>query len=97
MLDVSRDSHDDTFRRADPVIRLRPRSTAALLACILLTCGASSAQEGPGRRQDPDGASIRKELKDEVADFWIYEDLETARRRALETGRPMLVSLRCVP
>ena len=70
-----------------------------LLALVSVTgFGFSFATPGGPPGDDTDaGDRLRKELKDEVADFWIYEDLEAGFSRARETGRPLLVSIRCVP
>lgn len=40
---------------------------------------------------------VRAGLQDDVADFWIYDDLQAGFREAQRTGEPLLVSLRCVP
>ena len=42
-------------------------------------------------------AAKRVRLKDDAADFWIYDDLEEGNRRATESGKPLLISFRCVP
>ena len=39
----------------------------------------------------------RERLKDNAADFWIYDDIAKARSEAAKTGKPLLVSFRCVP
>ena len=42
--------------------------------------------------------SLRESLKDiPVADHWIYDDLPAAIAQAKESGKPLLVVLRCVP
>ena len=46
--------------------------------------------------QDP-MSRLRATLKDNAADFWIYDDLEKGYATAAETGKPLLVSFRCVP
>jgi hypothetical protein len=46
--------------------------------------------------QDP-MSRLRTRLEDNAADFWIYDDLETGYATAAETGKPLLVSFRCVP
>lgn len=40
---------------------------------------------------------LRAAMKDAAADFWIYDDLEAGDVEARRMGRPLLVSLRCVP
>ena len=42
-------------------------------------------------------AAKRKRLRDNAADFWIYDDIDKGYARAAETGKPLLVSFRCVP
>ena len=42
-------------------------------------------------------AAKRVRLKDAAADFWIYDDLASGRARAAESGKPLLISFRCVP
>ena len=45
-----------------------------------------------------DPRSLKDALEDHaLADSWIYEDIEAGYRQALESGKPLLVSLRCVP
>ncbi|MFQ5505825.1 MAG: hypothetical protein ACE5F1_13670 [Planctomycetota bacterium] len=43
------------------------------------------------------GAELRRALKDTAADFWIYDDLDAGYARGRKTGKPLLVSFRCVP
>ncbi len=59
------------------------------LSAILL----ASAQDP----QDPIARKLRRRLADNAADFWIYDDLEQGQAEAAETGKPLLVSFRCVP
>ena len=42
-------------------------------------------------------ADKRLRLKDNVADFWIYDDLEQGYAKARASDKPLLVSFRCVP
>jgi hypothetical protein len=46
--------------------------------------------------QDATGAK-RERLKDKAADFWIYDDIDAGYAKASKTGKPLLVSFRCVP
>lgn len=39
----------------------------------------------------------RQRLKDDAADFWIYDDVAQGYTKAKATGKPLLVSFRCVP
>ncbi len=48
--------------------------------------------------QAQDAATIKRaRLKDNAADFWIYDDIDAGYSRAAESGKPLLVSFRCVP
>ena len=47
--------------------------------------------------QGLDGDALQKALNDNAASFWIYDDLEAAYKKGRETGKPLLVSFRCVP
>ncbi len=41
---------------------------------------------------------LRKNLKDtNVADHWIYDDIAAGFAEAKATGKPLLVTFRCVP
>jgi serine protease Do len=60
-----------------------------LLAFVLICCGAAVAQED---------LPLREQVKDITpAPHWIYDDLPRAEAEARETGKPLLVVLRCVP
>jgi membrane-associated protease RseP (regulator of RpoE activity) len=49
-------------------------------------------------RADSPKTPLGESLKDiDVADHWIYDDWPTAVAQAKETGKPLLVVLRCVP
>ena len=65
------------------------RRRLALLALLIGTTGLA-----PLTAQ---GAKLRKWLKDDAADFWIYDDLKAGQAQAKKTGKPLLVSFRCVP
>lgn len=47
--------------------------------------------------QGLEGDELRVALQDEAASFWIYDDLDEATRQAEESGKPLLISFRCVP
>lgn len=51
----------------------------------------------PLRAQGLEGKELRAALEDKAADFWIYDDIEAGFEAARETGKPLLVSFRCVP
>lgn len=62
-----------------------------MAALILLTIGQNSVWS-----QD----DLRKRIQDENGtgtDLWIYNDIEQARKIALEQNKPMFVTFRCVP
>jgi hypothetical protein len=41
---------------------------------------------------------LKKNLKDtNVAEHWIYDDIAAGFTEARETGKPLLVTFRCVP
>ena len=65
--------------------------SSLLLVTLMLSVSARSLQA-----QDAAGAK-RERLKDKVADFWIYDDIEAGYAKAAKTGKPLLVSFRCVP
>lgn len=57
------------------------------LGCLLTLSSAAPAQ-----------SPLQQELKDlNLAPHWIYDDLPAALAKAKETGKPILVVLRCVP
>ena len=84
-----------------------PSHVVGLLAVTALAVLAVPVLEFPSQLQDPlqdatqgaDDAAARKRrrLKDDAADFWIYDDLYAAEAKAKTTGKPLLVSFRCVP
>src|SRR5439155_10244558 len=46
----------------------------------------------------PAQSALQQELKDlDIAPHWIYDDFPKALAQAKETGKPILVVLRCVP
>ncbi|MAD33337.1 MAG: hypothetical protein CMJ88_06220 [Planctomycetes bacterium] len=61
--------------------------------------GASkSAAPPPGERLVGQKSVVRRWAdNDEFADLWIYGDLEQGFEEAQQTGRPLLVTYRCVP
>lgn len=67
------------------------KSAMALVGLLCLT-HASLAQE-PTREE-----KVRADkAKSEADGFWIYNDLDTAYQLARESGKPILVTLRCIP
>ena len=67
-------------------MRTMRASLPVLLACL-----------SPLAAQDLDGDQLRDVLSDKAADFWVYDDLESAIATAKQTGKPLLISFRCVP
>lgn len=64
------------------------KSVFAATACLALLTAAPP--------QDKD--KLRETLKDtELQGSWIYDDLDAGLAEAKKTGKPMLVTLRCVP
>lgn len=64
----------------------------ALIAALGLT-GLLIAQQKPTREE-----KVRSDReKVEAEGFWIYNDLDTAFKKGKETGKPILVVLRCIP
>ncbi len=73
--------------RAVPVVMWLPVLASLMLCVARERVGADPAQEN----------LLRANLKDQAADFWIYDDLKAGYARARKTGKPLLVSFRCVP
>ena len=66
------------------------RISWAITWALLLWCGAALIAD--------EDKKLRKFLKDDgFTDGWIYEDIEAGYQQALKTGKPLLVSFRCVP
>ena len=55
------------------------------LGCLALFAGCDEA------------TAVRQSLEDRASDFWIYDDLDAGYRAARASGKPLLVSIRCVP
>lgn len=61
-------------------------------ACVLLAvAGVAAAQETRDQKVRGDRARV------EAAGFWIYNDLARGMAEAKSSGRPLLVTLRCIP
>lgn len=61
--------------------------SVASVAFVFMACTSASAQ-----------SSLGQTLKDiSVAEHWIYDDLPRAIAEAKQSGKPLLVVLRCVP
>jgi hypothetical protein len=73
-----------------------------ILGGVLIAAMCGWGSNSPGSfAHSAEGATaskLRAELKDiSIADHWIYDDLPKAVAEAKETGKPLLVVLRCVP
>ncbi len=75
--------------RHSPVMACFTRSFAALVAALCTTAFLTA--------QGIAGDALRNALHDKVADFWIYDDVDEGYKIAKETGKPLLISFRCVP
>lgn len=67
---------------------------AAALASWLAVSSVTNAEDFTPAEQSELGKSV-KDIP--VASHWIYDDLAKAKAEAKETGKPLLVVLRCVP
>jgi hypothetical protein len=63
---------------------------------IVLALGALALAQ-PAAAQGLRGLELREALKDNADDFWIYDDIDAGYGRAKESGKPLLISFRCVP
>ncbi len=85
------------LQRLDLPMQQRPSLFRLLERAVLMTlvlpvlCFASGQDDTTGADRK------RKRLKDNAADFWIYDDLELGFEKARTSGKPLLVSFRCVP
>jgi hypothetical protein len=67
-----------------------PRKPILLATAVVLLAGTAVAQT----REE----MVREDRRKVTADgFWIYNDLDQAYAQARETGKPILVVLRCIP
>ena len=73
-------------------------AATALLAVLVLELSSPAQETAQDAERAQDAAAAkRKRLKDTAADFWIYDDLRKGETLAAETGKPLLISFRCVP
>jgi hypothetical protein len=61
-----------------------------VLTCLLLAVAAAAAQD-----RDTKVRNDRADFKDD--DGWIYNDLDKGLALARKTGKPLLVTIRCIP
>ncbi len=66
---------------------------AVLAALVWISHLPASAQQPPTREQKV----LRDREQVEAEGFWIYNDLQAGFDQAKQTGKPLLVVLRCVP
>ena len=68
-------------------------TTRAWAGAAVVACAASSAVVA----QDRD-TKVRNDRRDvQALGTWIYNDLPAGIAKAKQSGRPMLVTLRCIP
>lgn len=74
--------------------------------CVALGAAALAAHaaaqdksaDAPWFRPETDPAALKEALNDdEISDRWIYHDLNAARAKARDTGKPIVALFRCVP
>jgi len=78
---------------------------AALLGVTALSEWWTQPEEADARRAPPPGKRLVNQKKvvqrwadnDDFGDLWIYGDLEQGFEEARHTGKPILVTYRCVP
>ena len=66
-----------------------PRRTILPICLVLVIAGALLANERERK--------LAEDRKVAVENGWIYDDLKAAYAKARETGKPMLVVVRCPP
>jgi len=69
---------------------------ALAAAAVLVAPVCEPASQDRAKTQDR-AIAKRERLRDNAADFWIYDDLYKAEELASKNGKPLLVSFRCVP
>lgn len=69
------------------------RAFSAIVTCLAFALALTSTAVGQTREE-----KVRADKQTfEKLDFWIYGDLEAGYAKARETGKPLLVVLRCIP
>ena len=69
----------------------------AAVACHGIACAPDDPPGAPGSASSPTSQALREGLHDAAADFWIYDDVDSGFATAERLGKPLLVSIRCVP
>ena len=64
------------------------------VTCVVLFLALSQFGAHAVEGNSPLGEKVKKGLKDHVSDFWIYDDIPGAVKKARATGKPLLVSFR---
>jgi serine protease Do len=78
-------------------VRTRRHATFLATAAFALLSVAGAMLTAPARAQDR-ATKVRNDRKRVEEDgFWIYNDLPRGFELAKETGRPLLVVIRCIP
>ncbi|REJ72718.1 MAG: PDZ domain-containing protein, partial [Planctomycetota bacterium] len=67
------------------------RFAASFLIVVFVSASCAEAQQTREEKVRADRARI------EAEEFWIYNDLEAGLEEAREAGKPVLVTLRCLP
>lgn len=89
-IDIQRPNHHSVV-----TMKTCPLLITTLVGMMLCLASTLPAQEEEPARLG--GDELKKALNDSAADFWIYDDLEKAYSEGKRTGKPVLVSFRCVP
>lgn len=72
--------------------------TRTLFSLVVAWFCGNLASQGSVESSDRNAQIVQNmSRKDRFADFWIYGDLEAGFARAKKTGKPLLVTYRCVP
>ena len=76
---------------------MKTRLHSGLSVLITLALATSFVAVRPFQEAQDAVEAKRARLKDNAADFWIYDDIDAGTSRAAESGKPLLISFRCVP
>ncbi len=77
---------------------VKNRLPSGFLALTSLFLVSSILSVSALTQEAQDAARTKRErLKDHAAGFWIYDDIDAGYAKAAKTGKPLLVSFRCVP
>lgn len=73
------------------------KASQLALAFFAATFFAASPSRLVAQEPGLEGDALQKALADHAASFWVYDDLDGATKMAKASGKPLLVSFRCVP